>query len=586
MTSYLAAARDKLASLRDAYHRSKYKLTGRLVGRSGPAAADVSERGLLCIQLDALPYETFCAAMERGYLPFLRKQLLRGEFALTKWYSGVPSNTPSVQAAIMYGRNDNIPGFRWYEKEGDLHINFKNPLSAGIVEGRLNGHGTPGLLSGGSSYSNVFSGGAATAVATLGSFTSLNIAQRLRWLHLMALILINLFTVVRTLAFTVWEACLEIYDWVVAIKHRIIQRSEYLFPLYRILLNVWVREVITIGALTDIARGTPVVYVTYLSYDELAHQRGPFSKSALASLRTIDHRIKRIVRLARRGIVRDYDVLIFSDHGTTASMPFYYLYGQTLEQFVSGLVKTKVKDREPEPPGEAQITYARVFALRFAAYEREFKRGLRWVVRGFGRILTRRVRKTPETLSGGEGVVVAVSGPLGHIYLPMEGQPRESAIDRAYPGLIRGLVRHTGIGVVVTRGEDGVVVRSRHGAAVIDASGERRRKHGEPLPRIEPKNLAYRGLAKLMNMTNSGDIVVLGADHGRYVVNLEEQMAAHGGLGNLQNSAFLMHQPEHRAFRDIDDPLKLHEILACLRFPPRCETAAPAEGVAAAQQEG
>jgi hypothetical protein len=559
MSEFFAKTHEWLRRRRDGFYRKKYMLIAKLIGRGG-AHSDLSERGLLLIQLDALPYETLREAIDAGRMPFLQRELRQDNLHLKKWYSGVPSNTPSVQAALLYGNNDNIPGFRWYEKDTDLHVNFKNPLSAGLVQERLDAR-FEGVLKGGSSYSNMFSGEADTAVATFGAFTQLNIARRLRGLQLLVLALINIITVFRTVYYTVREFAIELNDWAHFIRHRLIQRSEYLFPLYRILMNVWVRELITVGAMTDIARGSPSIYVSYMAYDELAHQRGPLSKSALSSLKTIDRRIRRIVRLARRNILREYDVFVFSDHGTANSMPFFFLYGQTLAQFVSQLANNTVTAHQHEPPGESQVTYARILALRLENYERELMRGLRFIVGVFRRVLQRRVEKDQQSRFDGDDVVVCVSGPLAHIYLPSPERVHEEEIERRYPELITGLLSHGGIGVVVTRSGDKVIVRSSEGSANVDTQAQPRLVCGDPLPRIDPEPLAFRGLRRLMDMTNSGDIVVLGADHLSHIVNFEEQMAAHGGIGGLQNSAFLMHQPEYDAScAGIVDPLALHEI--------------------------
>ena len=551
-------AREKLAGVRDGYYRTKYGLTGKLAGTERVRPDSAAERGLLIIQLDALPYETLCMAMERGYLPFIRRQLLQQKLKLKRWYVGIPSNTPSVQAALMYGNNDDIPSFRWYEKEGKISVNFKNPLSAGLVEERLNRF--PGLLEGGSSYGNMFSGKAARSVATYGSFTTMDIARRLRGWQIFLLMLINLVTVLRMIFYTFWEFGVEIHDWLRHMVRGELQRGEYLFPLFRIVMNVWVREIITVGASTDVANGTPVVYVSFMAYDELSHQRGPASKSALLTLRTIDARIKRIVHLAQRSIVREYDVFIFSDHGTAASMPFFFLYGQTLEQMVSGLVDGKPPRRLPVYPGEVQVTYARVLALKLESYEAGLMRGLRLIVKAFRTVLTRRAAREQEPRHDGDDVIVTVSGPMAHVYLPVAGRPLDGAIGERYPALIPGLAGHGGVGVVVTRVEDGMLVRSKQGSVTVNHAGELCGLEGDPLPGIEPKDLAYRGLLKLMNMSNSGDLVLLGADCGEYLVNFEEQMAAHGGLGGLQNSAFILHQPQYSWLGDIDDPLQLHEV--------------------------
>jgi len=554
---WLSRIHENLRRIRDEYYRKKYVITGAIAGRKG-VHADLSENGFLCIQIDALPYELVCTAIERGYMPFLRKQLLREKMALKKWHCGIPSNTPAVQAAIMYGNNDDIPGFRWYEKDKGVYINFKNPLNAGIIQSRLDKH-EPKLLEGGSSYSNMFSGGAATSLATYGAIPGVNLARTLRIFQILILIALNFMTVVRAAFYTLWEFIVELHDYAAALWNKMIQRGEYFFPLYRILMNVWVRELTTIGVLTDIARGTPSIYVNFLAYDELSHQRGPFSRSALHSLRAIDRQVKKVVRMANRKILRDYDMFILSDHGTAAAMPFFFLYGETLEQLVCQLVSGKTISRQPEHPGESQVTYARILALRLEAYEQSLIRGARYVVKIFRRMLLRRIARDQEGRYKGEDVTVAVSGPLAHVYLPPKRKLFEREIEQMYPGLINKLVQHQGIGVAAVCDGDYVILRSKNGYARLLKDGTPVSSEGDALPRIEPKKPARRGIARLAKMRNSGDIILLGADHGRYIVNFEEQMACHGGIGGLQNSAFIMHPAKYNV-GDIDDPRKLHDI--------------------------
>ena len=67
--------------------------------------------------------------------------------------------------------------------------------------------------------------------------------------------------------------------------------SEGIFPFLRIFTNVVVRELQTIAILLDVYLGVPVIYSTFMQYDELAHHFGSTSRFALADLRRTDARI-------------------------------------------------------------------------------------------------------------------------------------------------------------------------------------------------------------------------------------------------------------------------------------------------------
>src|SRR5678816_2734723 len=51
-------------------------------------------RGLIMLQIDALAYADLRRAIERGYCPTIERLLNEQQFALRKWYCGLPSATP------------------------------------------------------------------------------------------------------------------------------------------------------------------------------------------------------------------------------------------------------------------------------------------------------------------------------------------------------------------------------------------------------------------------------------------------------------------------------------------------------------
>jgi Type I phosphodiesterase / nucleotide pyrophosphatase. len=85
--------------------------------------------------------------------------------------------------------------------------------------------------------------------------------------------------------------------------------------------NVIFKEIETFGAIMDISRGVPSIYSDYIGYDELSHHRGPYSYSALRTLKAIDRKIYHINKAVLKS-ERKYDIFIISDHGHTPSVPF------------------------------------------------------------------------------------------------------------------------------------------------------------------------------------------------------------------------------------------------------------------------
>src|SRR5438132_13592442 len=67
-----------------------------------------------------------------------------------------------------------------------------------------------------------------------------------------------------------------------------VTHAEGIFPFLRIFTNVVVRELQTIAVLLDVYLGVPIIYSTFMQYDELAHHFGPASRSALRDLQRTD----------------------------------------------------------------------------------------------------------------------------------------------------------------------------------------------------------------------------------------------------------------------------------------------------------
>ncbi|MCL5668996.1 MAG: endonuclease/exonuclease/phosphatase family protein, partial [Gammaproteobacteria bacterium] len=111
--------------------------------------------------------------------------------------------------------------------------------------------------------------------------------------------------------------------------------KELKFVPTRVVIAILLRELATIGAKIDAARGLPIIHLNFLGYDEQAHRRGPSSRFAHWTLKGIDDAIARIWRAAHRSARRHYDVWVYSDHGQEHARPYDKAHGRSFTEAVA-----------------------------------------------------------------------------------------------------------------------------------------------------------------------------------------------------------------------------------------------------------
>ena len=148
-------------ALRLGHWLSRSEWTSRLLNLSR-SEGTTNEPGLVMIQIDGLSQREFQRALEQGDLPFLKRLGLRERYVTHPHYSGLPSNTPAVQAELFYGVKGGVPAFSFVDRDTQQVVKMYESGAAAAIEQRLRGQGAP-LLEGGSAYSNIFTGGASEA---------------------------------------------------------------------------------------------------------------------------------------------------------------------------------------------------------------------------------------------------------------------------------------------------------------------------------------------------------------------------------------------------------------------------------------
>jgi len=558
---------DAIAALFSFYYSKKYAAIVRWMGLRRTTTAD--RRGFIVIQVDGLAHQHLTSAIDLGYAPNLERLLRRGDLVLRRWYSGLPCTTPAAQAGIMFGNNDNIPAFRWYDKARNEAIVCKTPAAVRAIQDRISA-GRVGILTGGSSLMNMFDGDASLSMFTLGAMHRKRFFESVRGLGFVALFVLNPLRPLTTLLLSIWEYLTEVVQRVAAsFGERALNPLDPGFSFSRIMGSVIFRDIQTFALLVDIYRGAPSLYTTYYGYDHLAHHYGPLSKPALRALRAIDSRIHRIDKLRRLGLSRNYDLYILSDHGMTAAAPFRHTYGQSLGEVISASIgNQRIGMSEDYAPERQEVLQIKYLLDELAAVEANVGPSLAFVPHKLRSLALRRIALDDEILEHWDSerrldLVVRNSGSLSHVYLNLV--PRQmniSEIAALYPNLISNLTSHAGIWLVIGREDDQVIVLSREGVLTLGpdhpgpgATVAQGRAAGRPPTasqgyHVEGKDplsccaspaIQAAQIRRLASFSQSGDLIIM----GRYdaatetVACFEDQWACHGALGGPQEVAFL-----------------------------------------------
>jgi hypothetical protein len=526
-------------------------------------------RGFVAIQIDALAHEDLERALAAGYMPTLRRLLEREGWQIRRFGAGLPSATPAAQAAIFHGTKDRIPAFRFYEKEARRVIIGSQPASMQFIRDRLP---DDGVLRGGSSYVNLYDGGASRSAFTLSQADPSPFFQKMGGGRLTLLLLLHPLRVLRIILLSILEYAREEKDRLLSQIRGTSTYYWWYLPFLHIGSNVVLREIQTLAVLLDVYTGMPAIYTTYNVYDEFAHHFGPSSRTALKSLRALDENIRQILTMVRRLPGRPYDVYILSDHGQTPSVPYRVVYGETLGDTIVAAAQRGVYTlastgdygpveetvgfllKEIEEVASTSSAPARSLGLRLG----------RWIRRQYQIFpLTAEVVRIAEE----DQLVVTYSSSLAHVYWTDPETPLGFDDIRGHPerrALYYFLVSHDGIGVVITRMLDGAHVEGLRGRALVSPNGEYEVLSGEdPLPPYAPGILERKALVHLAQLPNSGDLVLFGTydPHKDLCICFDDQVGAHGALGGRQFWPFLMTPPavvppDYR----VHDPLDLHPL--------------------------
>ncbi|MDQ2700589.1 MAG: phage holin family protein [Actinomycetota bacterium] len=484
--------------------------------------------GIVFLEIDGLAHDILRRAFANGCAPTLAGWVKSGSHDLNRWETDWSSQTGACQAGILHGNNHDMPAFRWWEKDRGRAMVTNHPRDAAEIEKRQSdGNGL--LARDGSSRANILSGDATSSMLTMSTV----LERRGKIGHDYAAYFAKPYGVLKTAAFTVIEifrerraASRQVGD---GVEPRI--NRSWSYAVMRAWATVIQLDLQVAAVVGDMLAGRSAIYTTFLAYDEVAHHSGIERPDTLATLRTVDRQIRRIVTAARAA-PRPYRFVVLSDHGQSQGTTFLDRYDLTLEDLVSSLTTVDEVHEDVEAEDDARAYMSAT--VTEAANDRRLS----------GRLLRRFSRNgqvdEPRPADALPELSVMASGCLGLINFPREpGRVTLESLDRIHPSLIDGLKAHPGIGFVLVNSET-------YGALAIGADGinylERGRVEGEdPLAPFGPNAAAH--VLRTHRFPNCPDLMVNSTYWAETdeVAAFEELVGSHGGLGGTQSYPFVLH---------------------------------------------
>ena len=519
----------------------------RMVRRLEPPTP-TDEPGILFLQIDGLAETVLRRSISDGSAPTLARWVRSGTHHITGWECDLSSQTGASQAGILHGNNENMPAFRWYDKDERRVFTSNHPRDAAEIEARQSdGHGL--LAEGGSSRSNVFSGDSTDSALTFSTLLDRDRHSR----YTANYILSDPYAVTRLITLSLADIGREIVDARRTRRRGIEPRLKRggIYPLLRAATTTVLRDLTIYTLMSDIYRGVPVAYADFVGYDEVAHHSGISARTALDTLERLDEQLARLERAIGEA-PRPYHVVVLSDHGQTQGATFLQRYGVTLEDHVRSLMSAGSDVAAPQVVSEGWGNLNGALTEAVSDEESRLGRVLKVATRNHivdGDVVlgagAEQAHGHDQVADGHDDVadadaIVLASGNLGLVSFPdVPGRATVEDLSVRHPGLVAQLASHPGIGFVLVRSAE-------LGALAIGPAGIRylsddRVEGIDPLTPFGPNTADH--LRRTDEFVNAPDLLINSfydpdADEG---AAFEELIGFHGGLGGGQAAPFLMY---------------------------------------------
>ena len=290
--------------------------------------------GVIMFEIDGLAEPVLRRALREGHAPTMARWLEQESHRIVPWECDLSSQTGASQAGLLLGTNHDMPAFRWYEKEsGRTMVSNHGKDAAEIEQRRSDGGGL--LAADGASRGNMFSGDAPRCSATMSVIRDRRRSSAREYFAYFA----DPYGFTRTIALYFWDVLLERGRRAASDERgeEHVDRGG-VYPLMRGAITVIMRDLNVATLMGDIVEGVPVVYSTFVGYDEVAHHSGIEQPDAFAVLKQHDAQLARFERAVEQA-PRPYHLVVLSDHGQTQGRPFRQRYELELADLVQDALR-------------------------------------------------------------------------------------------------------------------------------------------------------------------------------------------------------------------------------------------------------
>lgn len=521
------------------------------------------EPGILFIEIDGLSESMLRSALHNDSLPTIQRLLESGEYMIKVWESDYSSQTGAIQSGLLLGNNDEIPAYRWWDRERGRLVRSGSFRDAFEFE-RSNSTGEGLLSNGGASRSNMYSGDAAESMLTISTVLKWGkVAGPGYYVYLLNPLIFSRF-VFGFLFGVLREWMQNLLQWIRRDPRRAKSRN-FFYAFTRAITCQILHDLITLLVIGDVLRGIPAIYVTFPGYDDVAHYTGVDSAEAYQTLEEMDHNFARIEH-ALSSTPRPYKVVILSDHGQTPGGTFETVHGVTLDRLVRDAIEQPV---DIYTAGEVSEAWERFEA---SLVERQ-QEGRRYGQKPAAILRHLDRKKDPDQLyrtdSGPKDgaqtadkpkIAALASGCSGLIYFTdSESRLSLEDVQTRCPNLVYNLVEHPGVGFVVGRSEaEGNLVLGKLGVYYLDQGlweGE------NPLQDFSPNAPAL--LRRVCGFKNAADVLISTVYDPQTgsMCCFENQSGHHGGIGGDQSFPFFIHPVDLAVDGEIVGAEALHRLL-------------------------
>jgi uncharacterized membrane protein YvlD (DUF360 family) len=509
----------------------------RQMRRTGAIESDVP--GVIFLEIDGLGHEVLTRAMRDGNAPNLARWVQDGSHHLIKWETDWSSQTGAAQTGLLLGSNENIPAFRWWDKEQGRAVASSAPKDVLAIEAGLStGKGL--LHADGASRSNMYSGDAVHSSLTIATLRQQERHHERRGQGYLAYFT-NPFAMVRTIVLMIGDMVKEWWNAAEQKRLDVWPRGHrgFVYSLLRAFMVVVQRDLAMSAVIGDIYAGRPVVYATFSGYDEVAHHSGIERPDALAVLRNLDQTFDRIAR-ATHDAPRPFHIVVLSDHGQSQGPTFFQRYGTTLEEVVAEAASAEVVSSEMGDEGMMHLNVTMTAVAQgggtVGAIAKPFAKSTEEDA----------MTDASEDLAavGADGkelpeVVTLASGNLGLISFPrIPHRVTLEELEERYPQIIPTLCAHPGVAFMVVRSaEHGPVAIGEAGRHYLDDG----RVEGEDPLAPFGENAAAKA-KRTDGFSHVADIMVNSTYWAELeeVAAFEELVGSHGGMGGPQQYPFVL----------------------------------------------